>query len=183
NLGLVYMPADRWRTSFTVSSGFRVPNVDDMAKVFESAGGVQLVVPNPGLKPEYTYNVDIGIAYTDNRIVKIELNGFYTWFRNAIVLDRFTLNGQDSIAYNGANTLVVALQNKARATLHGLSASLTVKPLTGITLHSTITYTYGRYFDPLDNRMPLDHIPPVYGKTSILWQQDWLTGEFFALYN
>lgn len=183
NLGLVYMPDNCWRLSVNGSTGFRSPNVDDMAKVFESAGGATLMVPNPELKPEYTYNADLGISYfADNRL-KIELNGFYTWFRNAIVTDNFTLNGQDSVVYDGGLTAVVASQNKAKAYLYGLNAALTARLVPHVTLYSTINYTYGRYFDAMDTEVPLDHIPPIFGKISILYEQQRFTGEVYAMYN
>jgi len=44
-----------------VSSGFRAPNVDDVAKVFDSEPGA-VVVSNTEAKPEYSYNVEYGIS-------------------------------------------------------------------------------------------------------------------------
>ena len=183
NLGLVYMPAPRWRFALNGSTGFRSPNVDDIAKVFESAGGEQLVVPNPDLKPEYTYNVDLGITYVVTDRVKVEATGFYTWFKNAIVMDRFQLNGQDSVLYGGSMTAVVANQNKARAYLYGFNASITAELLSNVTFYSTINHVYGRYFDQNEQRFPLDHIPPTFGKTSLRYTPGKFNAEFFVLYN
>ena len=183
NLGLVYMPAPRWRFALNGSTGFRSPNVDDIAKVFESAGGEQLVVPNPNLKPEYTYNLDLGITYVVTDRVKVEATGFYTWFKNAIVMDRFQLNGQDSVLYGGSMTAVVANQNKARAYLYGFNASITAEVLSNVTFYSTINHVYGRYFDQNEQRFPLDHIPPTFGKTSLRYTPGKFNAEFFVLYN
>src|SRR6187402_1904755 len=85
NLGLVYADTKNFRAALLVSSGFRAPNVDDMSKVFESAPGT-LIVPNPGIKPEYTYNTELNFnKYTD----KLSMGGsvFCTLFRDAIVMD------------------------------------------------------------------------------------------------
>jgi hemoglobin/transferrin/lactoferrin receptor protein len=183
NLGLVYMPAERWRFTANGSTGFRAPNVDDIVKVFESAGGTNLIVPNPDLKPEYTYNADLGVSYVVDNTLKLEASGFYTWFRNAIVTDNFTLNGQDSVMYDGETTAVFASQNKARAYLYGFNAAITANLVPRVTLYSTINFTYGRYFDAADTQTPLDHIPPVFGKTSIIYREKKFTGEVFALYN
>jgi hemoglobin/transferrin/lactoferrin receptor protein len=184
NLGLVFMPGKNWRFTLGGSTGFRAPNVDDIGKVFESAAGTQLVVPNPGLKPEYTYTGDLGIAFFVNDKVKIEMNGFYTLFKNAMVLDKFTLNGSDSIVYDGNATAVVAYQNKAEAYIYGMNAAVTVKIVKGLSLYSTINYTYGRFSDPgAPTEVPLDHIPPVFGKTSVMYQVGKFSGEVFALYN
>lgn len=182
NLGLVYIPTNRWRFAASGATGFRSPNVDDLGKVFDSRSGELLVVPNPDLKPEYTYTADLGISYTDNNHFRIEANGFYTWYRNAIVQDAFLLNGQSTVIYDGEPTQVVANQNKAKAYIYGLNATVTVKLMPRTTLYSTINYTYGRYFNA-GTEVPLNHIPPVFGKTSIMYNHKKFEGEFYVMYN
>lgn len=183
NVGLAYMPGKNWRFTLGGSTGFRAPNVDDMGKVFESAGGVQLVVPNPDLKPEYTYSGDLGITFFASNRVRFEVNGFYTWFQNAMVLDKFTISGSDSIVYNGDTTAVVAYQNKARAYVYGANAALTVDIVKGLRFYSCINYTFGRFSDNTGGEVPLDHVPPVFGKTSIIYSAGKLNAEIFSLYN
>jgi hemoglobin/transferrin/lactoferrin receptor protein len=183
NLGLVFMPSRSLRFTLNGSTGFRAPNVDDLVKVFESAGGVQLIVPNPELKPEYTYNLDLGVNYIMNDRLKLEVNGFYTWFKNAIVVDKFTYNGQDSIVYNGKTTAVTAAQNKAHAYLYGINAALTADIITNLRFYGTVNYTRGRYLDKNDNEVPLDHVAPLYGKASLMYEREKFSAEFFALYN
>lgn len=182
NLGLVYMPQSRWRFVINGSSGFRSPNIDDLGKVFDSKGGELLVVPNPNLQPEYSYNTDLGFSYSDNKFIRIEATGFYTWLRNAIVQDFFKLNGQSIINYEGTPTQIVANQNKASAYVYGLNTSLTAKLMPRVTIYSTLTYTYGRYQNG-SATVPLDHIPPVFGKTSLFYRENKFEGEFYAMYN
>ncbi|MCB9045722.1 MAG: TonB-dependent receptor [Chitinophagales bacterium] len=182
NLGLVYMPGKKWRIALNGSTGFRAPNIDDVGKVFESVGGEILVVPNPDLKPEYTYNADLGISYTDGEHIKLEANGFYTWFRNAIVTTAFTLNGEDSVMYDGKLTQVVAAQNQAKAYVCGFKAAVTLKLMPRVTLYSTFNYTYGRY-ENAGVEVPLDHIPPIFGKTSLMYHQRRFEGEVYTMYN
>lgn len=183
NLGLVYLPTPNLRLVANSSTGFRSPNVDDLGKVFESAGGVQLVIPNENLRPEYTYNLDLGATWLYKDWLKLELSGFYTWFRNAIVLDKFSYQGQDSILYGGGMTAVVAAQNKAKAYLYGFNAAATAELHPNITLQGTVNYTYGRYRNEQQTEVPLDHIPPVFGRASIKYHPGRLTTEFFVLYN
>jgi hemoglobin/transferrin/lactoferrin receptor protein len=183
NLGLAYMPGERWRFTLNSSTGFRAPNIDDLAKVFESAGGTNLVVPNPDLKPEYTYNLDLGVSYTAGNVLKVEATGYRTWIVNAIVQDDFTLNGNDSALYDGKMTKVVANQNKAKAFIYGFNTALTANISEQVSLYSTINFTYGRFFDENDVQSPLDHIPPVFGKTSLIFKQNRFTSEVFALYS
>lgn len=183
NLGLVYLPAPRWRSALSFSTGFRAPNVDDLAKVFESAGGTQLVVPNPDLKPEYTYNADYNLSYRAGERLTIEAGANYTLFRNAIVLDRFFYNEQDSIVYNGEKTGIVASQNKAKAWLYGLYASVTAQITPEISAYGSCAYTYGRYSNAQDEEVPLDHVPPFYGKAGVTYLKKKFSGELFALFN
>ncbi len=181
NIGFVLMPGKEWYLNVIGSTGFRAPNVDDMAKVFESTQG-RVVVPNEDLKPEYTYNIDIGISKTILKTVKVSTTGFYTLYRDAIVTKPATFNGADSIIYNGEMSQVVSSQNEQNAYLYGLSSAIEINLSSKAKLSSSLNYTYARIAtDSAD--YPLDHIPPVYGKTSLSYESKKFTGEFFVLYN
>ncbi len=183
NIGAVYLPSDNTRLTASLASGFRTPNVDDVARIFESnTASRQLIVPNPAINPEYTYNADLGITHRRGNL-RLEVTGFYTWFRNAISLASFRFGGQDSITYNGTRVKVFANQNINRATVYGLNANVTADFLTHFRFYSTITYTRGRLMPKGGGEVPLDHIPPVYGKTSLTFTHSRLTAEVFALYN
>ncbi|HAD13585.1 MAG TPA: TonB-dependent receptor, partial [Saprospirales bacterium] len=51
SLGAVWNGDGSWRISSNLSSGFRMPNIDDLAKVFDSQTG-SVIVPNTDIKPE-----------------------------------------------------------------------------------------------------------------------------------
>lgn len=181
NLGVAYMPQDELRLTVNFSSGFRSPNIDDMAKVFESVSGQRLIVPNVDLKPEYTRNADFGVQYNDGNL-EIGAYGFYTHFTNAIVADRFTYNGQDSVVYDGKLTPVFANQNKAKAFVYGGGLNMVYRPALNFSLFGSVNYTFGR-FDQDSILVPLDHIPPVTGRFGIRYEtKQWYT-ELNSLYN
>lgn len=180
NIGLVYADENNFRAAALVSTGFRSPNVDDLSKVFDSKTGA-VVVPNPDIKPEYTYNAEINFnKYGKN----FSFGGsvFYTWFRNALVVDAYSFNGQDSIIYNGVKSGVLANQNKAKAYVYGFSVNAAVHLTAHTTLDGIFTCTYGR-FSNKGTEVPLDHIPPVYGRASIKHATAKWTAEFFTLFN
>ena len=184
NAGLVFLPdAASSRIALNVSTGFRAPNIDDLAKVFESAGGVQLVVPNPNLTPEHTWQFDLEMSKRFGKWLEVEANAFYTLFRDAVVLDKFSLNGAASVLYDGQMTPVAANQNKARASLYGLQGGLTLRPVTYLSFYSYITCTYGRYRQDDKSEVPMDHIPPVFGKTGIEGRYRFLEAGLYLLYN
>lgn len=205
NLGLVYLPRESTRIAVSFATGFRAPNIDDLAKIFESSTAArQVVFPNADVRPEYTYNTDLSLTQMLGEKVKLELTGFYTLFRNALVKAPFRLNGQDSVLYDGVLSQVLANQNKNRAYLYGFNAAITINFTPELSFHSTINYTRGRFeTDPSKNSTvyqkqsngtyalvqakvsskPLDHIPPVFGKTSLRYDSRKWGTEVFALYN
>lgn len=183
NAGMIYLPDDKSKLSFNLATGFRAPNIDDMAKVFESAGGVQLVVPNPDLRPEQTYNIDLSLSRTFLDWINVDVSGFYSLFRNAMVLDKYRFNGADSVLYNGKPTAVVANQNKAKAFIYGFQGSIILCPMQGFSVYAHITYTYGRY-EALDGKqVPMDHIPPVFGKAGLRYHYRVAEMEAYVLFN
>ena len=205
NLGIIFSPTKKTGLKAAVSSGFRVPNIDDLSKVFESnTAARQVVVPNANLKPEYTYNIDLSITQQFFRDFSIEVTGFYSLFRNAIIKAPFTLNGQDSINYNGIRSQILASQNVNNANLFGINIGLNAVVFKRITINSTLSFTNGSYntdatkqssiYEKQPNgnyaivkrsvsSRPLDHIPPVIGKTSFAYQHKKLNVEVYSLYN
>ena len=183
NLGLIYLPSNNTRLNLSLASGFRTPNVDDVARIFESnTASRQLIVPNPAIGPEYTYNIDLGLTQRAGAF-RFEVTAFYTWFRNAISVAPFKFNERDSIMYNGASVRVFANQNINKAYVYGFNANATADITDRLRFYSTISYTRGRLQPLGGGTVPLDHIPPVYGKTSLAYTQPIFQAEVFALYN
>jgi hemoglobin/transferrin/lactoferrin receptor protein len=182
NIGLVFLPTKSWKVSVLGSSGFRAPNLDDMGKVFEQSGGGSVMVPNPNLKPEYTYNAELGITKGINNTTWIQLNSYYIWYTNAITTRRSTFGGNDSIIYNNTKSRVVTLTNANDAYIYGLSASVQSDVTEQFALTGSINYTYGRIkTDTTD--YPLDHIAPIFGKVGAMWKLKKVKSEFYVLYN
>ncbi|MBA2421609.1 MAG: TonB-dependent receptor [Chitinophagales bacterium] len=181
SLGIIWNSNNDLRISLLGSTGFRAPNVDDLAKIFDSEAG-SVIVPNSDLKPEKTYNADLSITKVFNNKIKIEAVAFGTIFRDAIVTDAFNFNGQDSIIYNGELSTVLANQNKQRAYLYGTNANVLIDMNDAFSITSTITYTQGKVVTDKVNA-PLDHIPPLLGKTSFIFRHQNFRSELFANYN
>jgi hemoglobin/transferrin/lactoferrin receptor protein len=185
NLGMAYNGADGLRITFGVSSGFRAPNVDDLTKVFDTRTGY-VVVPNEDLKPEYTYNAELNVSKTTSNY-SIGASLFYTWFRNALVVDKFKWNNESSILYQGIMSDVYATQNKAKAVVYGFNVNGSANFSPNTTLAATYTYTKGNYadrkLDGLNTALPIDHIPPTYGRVGLKHDIKKFTAELFTLFN
>jgi hemoglobin/transferrin/lactoferrin receptor protein len=185
NLGMAYNGSDGLRVTFGASSGFRAPNVDDLTKVFDTRTGY-VVVPNKDLKPEYTYNAELNVSKTSSKY-SIGASLFYTWFRNALVVDKFKWNNTSTILYQGIMSDVYATQNKAKAVVYGFNVNGSANLTPNTTLAATYTYTKGNYadrkLDGLNTALPLDHIPPTYGRIGLKHDVKKLTAELFTVFN
>jgi hemoglobin/transferrin/lactoferrin receptor protein len=180
NLGIAYNGENGYRTSFGLSSGFRAPNVDDLTKVFDTKTGY-VVVPNKDLKPEYTYNAEWSVS-KNSTAYSWGATLFYTLFKNALVADKYTWNGQSKIVYQGILSDVYATQNKAKANLYGFNVNGRVRIVTNTELNATYTYTKGTYNDG-SKEMPLDHVPPAYGRIGMKHNSKKWNAEVYSVYN
>lgn len=181
-IGLVYLPGNNWKLSTAISSGFRAPNVDDVGKIFDSQSGLTAIIPNAKLKPEQIYTVEAGINKIIAKKVKVEINGYYSVVTDIIATKRAKVNNSDSILYNGVNTLVVQNQNAQQAYVYGSAIVLVVDLSQHVSLSNTFNYTYGRIKTDSSD-YPLDHIPPVFGRSAIHFSANRIRSEFFVLYN
>lgn len=183
NLGLVYRATEQSQLNFNFATGFRVPNVDDVGKVFESAPG-QLMTPNPGLKPEYAYNFDLGYAgrIAENTIV--DVTAFYTILNDAIVRRPGTLNGQSTVVYEGVNSEVFSLQNAASAKVYGVQAGMELFFAKCLALSVQGNWTEGRETDDNEDKdVPLRHAPPFYGNAHLKFHHKKLQADLYFIWN
>lgn len=184
NIGAVWnSPGESgWRIAFNGSTGFRMPNVDDLTKVFDSQAG-SVVVPNPDIKPEKTYNLDINATRSIAGRLRWENVLWVTAFRDAIVTDVFLFDGQDSIEYDGKLSRVLASRNKRKANLWGFQSGLEADVYDDLALYGSVAFTRGRIRAGEGGDTPLDHIPPVYGRLGFRWHVTKANVEGFVLFN
>jgi len=179
--GAVWNGNTGWHFAANLSTGFRVPNIDDLAKVFDSAVG-NVVVPNPDLAPEKTINLDLNITRDLTDRLRWENVLWGTLLRDAIVTDVFTFNGQDSIEYDGVYSRVLANQNARKAHLFGFSSSLETDFSAQWAAYASVAYTRGEIVESESNK-PLDHIPPIFGRAGVRWHIPKASAEMWALFN
>jgi len=180
SFGLAWLPFSTLKLSAHVSSGFRVPNLDDLSKIFETQAG-SLIIPNENLKPEKTLSGDIGIELRSGDHLKWENTCYYTYFNDAIVTVPFSYQGQDSILYDGTLSRVWANQNLRRAFITGFSSMLHARFISHLWSNAQVAYTYGRI--KAESFIPLDHISPLYGRLGMRWEAQHYTLDFYSLFN
>ncbi|HBB26818.1 MAG TPA: TonB-dependent receptor [Bacteroidetes bacterium] len=147
-----------------VASGFRAPNVDDIAKVFESEPG-RVVVPNPGLRPVTVLTAEGGLHITPLEGVTFQATAYSSWLSDALEKRPFSVDGRDSIDFNGQSSQVIAVQNVGTARIWGISMALDAE-FRSVRLHAAVTGVWGR---DETNNVPLEHVTPAFGLVRLHW--------------
>lgn len=183
--GVTYNPVASWKIALSLATGYRVPNIDDLGKIFDSQPGM-VVMPNPDIKPEKTLSADLNVAHIAAGNLSWEMSVFGTYLFDAIALAPATVDGSSHIDYDGEDSRVYANRNYQRAYVCGATTSLTWKFAPRFTADATATYTYGNILASAHNdRMPLDHVAPLYGRAGISYQNafDRLVIDFYTQFN
>jgi hemoglobin/transferrin/lactoferrin receptor protein len=172
HLGMVANLAGGLRLNAMMSTGFRNPNIDDLGRTFETNGG-DLIVANSDLRPEQVFYREIGLTQNIGNLGFLNINAYFSTLSDAIVTRAFAVNGQDSVDFMGSRFRSLANVNVGKAKVWGLTASGKFQVSHGLILRANITYTEGR---DLTNKVPLDHIAPLFGNATLQYEND----KFFA---
>ncbi len=172
HLGVVGNLPGGLRLNALLSTGFRNPNIDDLGKTFETNGG-DLMVANADLRPEQVFYREIGMTQTIGTYGFLHINAYMSSLADAIVPRPYPIGGQDSVDFMGARYRTLANVNVGKAKVWGIAASGKFQVAPKWVLRGNITYTEGR---DLTNKVPLDHIPPLYGNASLQYEN----AKFFA---
>ena len=168
----------------SVNQAYRNPNVDDMTKVFDSKPGAKLLVPSADLKAERSTTVDLGVLWRKDRSFAIEAGVFSSAVKNLLLDQPGTLNGEDSLMYDGRLTPVYQLKNVALGEISGMYLNAKVRLVKDLWFSGSLTQTKGIYrLNDAAAEQPLDHIPPVYGQASLRWNGKGWFAETQCLFN
>lgn len=182
SLGLVYLPSDKFQWRLNLSNAFRAPNVDDVGKLFDSSPGF-VMVPNPDPRPERAYNAETGFAWRANRFLSFDVSLFATYLDDALVRRNATINGRDSLLYNGEMSRIQTIQNAAFAFVYGIQGGVDLTLTRHLTLGTRMSYQRGR--EELDNgtQAPLRHAAPFFGNVRLTYNRAAWTAQVYTEFN
>jgi len=177
--GIVIRPNKQWKINLALATGFKSPNLDDATKVREKGGFV--TVPNNQLKPEYAYNGEFGVSRSFiDKTTTLQVALFYTYLDNAIVTRDFQLNNQSKLLYEGDSAIIQTNLNASKAQVYGVSSRLAIDFTKELSFNATLNYTIGK---DLQDNLPIAHIAPLFGRTSLAYEiKKWQT-QLFVDYN
>ncbi len=168
NLGLMRRLTPASGLFFSLNSGFRAPNIDDLGTV--GIIDFRYETPNLELKPEKSIQYQVG--YKLNRQ---NLKGDFFIYRNELfdLITRQRIKDQTIEGYP-----LYRKENSDRAYIQGLETSWILSVNRFLDLNGTLTYTFGQN---LSGNEPLRRIPPLFGRlaadyrfTKLWFDLEWL---------
>lgn len=181
SLGMAIRPTSEWVIQSNFGTAFRAPNVDDLGKVFDSEPGA-VTVPNPGLRPEYAYSLDFGVAKKFGDWAKIDLSTYYTLLDHALVRRNFTLDGQDSIPYQGELSQVQAIQNAAQARVFGVQMGMEIRLSLSLNFSTDLNFQNGKEELNDGSISPSRHAAPFFGVSRLEFDKKLLKAQLYITY-
>ena len=172
---------NNWK--FNINTAFRSPNIDDLAKVFDSEPG-SVVVPNPDLKPERSFGLEFGGYFRTKNNIELDFSSYVIYLYNSFIRDDFTLsNGVSEIIYDGELSQIQALQNSSKSFIYGIEFGINMFLNKNFRMKSQHNLIAGYELDDLPFGMPVRHIPPNYGNFHLIYNNGDFTIDTYLNYN
>ena len=156
---------------FFGSMSTHIPIIDEYAKIMVK--NYTIVIPNNQLKPETSYNLELGISKTFLEVLSINASVFNSWIHNAIILDNHSLQGEDSLFFGIDQYNITTNTNIQNAQVYGISGGirfvyfLDSKETKSIKFFSSANFIKGL---DLTNNSALPNISPIFGQSSLTFQ-------------
>ncbi len=183
--GLTFNTKNGFQLHLLGATAFRSPNINDFAINRVKDGNV--LVPNVELIPEKALNGEITLGKVFGKRAetgryKISVTGFYTHLEDAIIRSDATFFGDSTLWAEDSYKVVQKNINANSAYVGGVSGNIVFDFNKNWRLSSSINLVKGRSFiDSLEQ--PLAHIPPMYGRTSLLFKTNKIQLEAVVRYN
>lgn len=183
--GLTFNAKNGFQLHLLGATAFRSPNINDFAINRVKDGNV--LVPNIELIPEKALNGEITLGKVFGKRAetgkyKISVTGFYTHLRDAIIRSNATFFGDSTLWAEDSYKVVQKNINANTAYVTGVSGNIVFDFNKNWQFSSSLNLVKGRStIDSLEQ--PLAHIPPTYGKTSLLFKTDKIQLEAVVRYN
>lgn len=172
---------NNWK--FNINTAFRSPNIDDLAKVFDSGPG-NVIVPNPNLKAERSFGIEFGGYFRTNNNIELDFSSYATYLYNSFIRDDFTLsNGLSEIIYDGELSQIQALQNSSKSFIYGIEIGINTQLSKNFSIKSQHNLIAGYELNEVPIAMPVRHIPPNYGNLHLIFNKGNISIDSYLIYN
>jgi outer membrane receptor protein involved in Fe transport len=152
-----------------VGQGFRAPNIDDLTTLGQT--GNRFEVPNPGLKPEHSVNLEAGVrgrsafATGSGTYFLTDIDGLIQRQVGTFGGMAFRDTDRDGVRDPG-EPLVMQRQNAGSGRIQGVELEARLRPAAQWVVTGMAVRTVGTEQITGD---PLRRIPPTYGRVTVGW--------------
>ena len=159
NFALAYGLSENSTIYSSFSTGFRSPNIDDLGTL--GIVDFRYEVPTYNLKPEKSYNFEIGY--------KLRKNHFATSlaFFNTDLRDLITRIKVENQQINGVN--VYRKENVEKAYIRGFEIEMEYLISNPVKIYGNLSYAFG---ENITKNEPVRRIPPMNGKLGIEYRKN-----------
>ena len=151
NVALLYHIGSNQNVYSSFSTGYRTPNIDDLGSL--GLVDFRYEIPAYDLKPEKTYNTEIGYRFI-NKKIQSSVAFFYMHLTDLIT--RAQVPGQQVGGYN-----VYTKENSQKSYLKGTELSFNYSITNALSLKTNASYLYGQN---ISGKEPMRRIPPFNGR-------------------
>ena len=169
SLGATYNFNEKLSVKANISRGFRAPNISEISANGVHPGTNIYQIGNPGFKPEFSVQEDIGFAYS-SRYAVVTMGIFNNTISNYIFNQRLlNNNGTDSVIVAGNQTYKF---QQGKTNLYGGEISIDIHPLKALHFENSLSVVYGKNKD-IDPKLQSDSnkyvpfIPPLHGVSEL----------------
>ncbi len=164
NIALLYHIGPNQNVYSSFSTGYRTPNIDDLGSL--GLVDFRYEIPAYDLKPEKTYNTEIGYRFI-NKKIQSSVAFFYMHLTDLIT--RVQVAGQQVGGYN-----VYTKQNSQKSYIRGTEISFNYRINNALSVKTNASYLYGQN---ISDKEPMRRIPPFNGRVFIDYRkQKWGMG-------
>lgn len=133
SLGLVYNATDALNLRLNIARGFRPPTVSELSSNGVHEGSIQYEIGNGSLRPEYSFQGDLGFDYTTH-FVNLQASAFLNRISNYIYLSRLDYETEGYRTYQ---------YTQGDAQLVGGELSLDIHPIDPLHIENSFCYVRG----------------------------------------
>lgn len=156
SLGYVHPLNKTVNLTANIATGFRSP---DMFERFSTRGGSYIILGDPDLDAEYSWNIDSGVKIKSETLTG-SFSIFHSWIENYI-----DLQSNPDVTFNGMETKTYV--NVPEAEVYGFDGGVTWSPAEHLSLFGNIASVIGK--NTTDNQR-LNTIPPLNGLVGFRWE-------------
>ena len=164
SIGASYTVNSRTTIKLNVASGFRAPNIAELAADGVHEGTLRYEYGNTGLKAEQSLQADLGVSWSSEHVL-VNASVFYNYIDNYIFIRKLlNAEGTDSIpAINNDEGYAAFMYDQTSAGLYGgeLYLDFHPHPLDWLHFEHTFSYVRGKAFNATDSTGNLPAIPPA----------------------